>query len=564
MSKVHEILEKIKRHQFWILCGIIALVGMISWWLATGSLASTFQQNKSKIESAAKTIADVESQTPHPNPRWKEALEAQLKIQQDRVFSAWQELYAKQKKDVYVWPTDIFGPDFVEHVTSLRPGEPMDVSYLDRFQSYVKQEFKRLASIVDAEWQDPTAVTSPYAQKEAQRPSAKNAHKVVWNGQDMLQKPYMFPERPTTLQVMYAQEEIWVMEAICRAIAEANAGAAGSHDATVRIIEQLSVGYLAAEEAPGGMGANRIIRVKAAVVSADGGGGEMLGAPVTADGASAGPLQRPPHPYIQTQGYGARGYAAMSREASAAAADTGGGGGGSGDFDEGIKAWRYVNDKLKPLEAAELANPPFQEFRLMPWRLRVVADQSKWDRLIVACRNTTLPLAIRQVRINAAEDLALSRTGGRALEGAGTGYTDSLDGPGYGQVRAELEGGTPTVTLELRGVAYLVNEPDRSKVGQGGGSGAGDGSAADEGGTVAAAAGNEAAAPVAAAAADGTVGAAGTPAATAPSNQNGAAAPPAASVPPAASGAEPGGNAAEGSANPVPAPPPPAGPPVQQ
>jgi hypothetical protein len=113
-------------------------------------------------------------------------------------------------------------------------------------------------------------------------------------------------------------------------------------------------------------------------------------------------------------------------------------------------------------------------------------DQAKWDELLVMFRNTALPLEIRQVRVNPIADASAGGGYGGGRGGYG-GASDggSRDGGGYGASRGGYGGSrggygadggasfgfgeqpvTATVTLELRGFAYLLNPPDLEKIGK--------------------------------------------------------------------------------------------------
>jgi hypothetical protein len=157
-----------------------------------------------------------------------------------------------------------------------------------------------------------------------------------------------------------------------------------------------------------------------------------------------------------------------------------------------MNEWRYVNAKSKPLFAAEVATPgaegTFYEYRLMPWRVRMTVDGRQWDKLLVMFRNTELPLEIRQVRVNPSDDVSggmgsrygskeggSSRGGYGAAGGSRGGHSGGFGGGGRGGYGGRgggpspFGGATPTIDntmiLELRGVAYLMNPPDLSKIG---------------------------------------------------------------------------------------------------
>ena len=222
--------------------------------------------------------------------------------------------------------------------------------------------------------------------------------KVIWNGRMQLQAPFVWTERPTTLQVLYAQEEIWVIKAICQAIAKGNEGSTGPHDAAVTIIEELSIGFDAAEDFPNGTKEpGRITPVKGPAAT---GASSQLGYPGigTSDSSAAftgatsegdatggsGALPRPERPDRQGMS-GSReggftsqlGYGMPSRE--------GGAGGTTGllvpdaaappveaatstNTDDYLNDWHYVDANSTPIKKEDFANPQTHEFRLMPWR----------------------------------------------------------------------------------------------------------------------------------------------------------------------------------------------------
>jgi hypothetical protein len=253
------------------------------------------------------------------------------------------------------------------------------------------------------------------------------------------------------------------------------------------------VAFDAAEEFPNGMkDPSRITKVKMPVAgtsgygsSGGGGYGASNGGPPSAEGGPVvgGGLQRPARPDRASSGRSG-GYGGLITSDSAATATA------STNPDDYLNEWRYVDGNSKPLTAAELANPPFYEYRLMPWRARLTVDQRKWDDLLVCFRNTDLPLEIRQVRVNPTDGGSLF--GGRGGEGGSRGgygsggYGSSsrggygASGGGYGAsgrggasresspFASSAEMTSDTVTLELRGVAYLLNPPDPEKIGKAG------------------------------------------------------------------------------------------------
>ena len=117
--------------------------------------------------------------------------------------------------------------------------------------------------------------------------------------------------------------------------------------------------------------------------------------------------------------------------------------------------------------------------------LRVTVDQRRWDDLLVMFRNTDLPLEIKQVRVNPILDGSGSSGVGYGGRGGGASRMPSfapsakipygLSSGGRGgrggysressMTTTGAEEPSDTLILELRGVAYLINPPDLSKIG---------------------------------------------------------------------------------------------------
>jgi hypothetical protein len=519
MNKAQDILEKVKRYQFWILCGLVAVIGIVSWWLSTSTLASAYAANKSKIESEAGKIGQVQAIVPHPNESWNTGIGDLVKAAREKVIDVWKGLYSEQEAKVYVWPEGIFGKEFVDAALPLAqklrstgaPGGDLSTNHRRLYQSEVLEQFEGLAKLLDADYVNPLEATSGRegyggAAVATELLPGQKPRKVIWSGQVELQQPYVWEEPPTTLGVLYAQEEIWVIKAICNAIAQANKDSIGAHDAAVREIIAMSVGFEAAEEYPGGANEpGRVTRVTPPVVATggygssapEGGSSGFAGAtPEAGAAAPGGALSRPQRP--DRKSTGARsGYGGVGESAAPSAVDL-------TDPNSYLNAWRYVQADGKPLDTADFGS----EYRLMPWRVTMTVDQAKWDELLVMFRNTELPLEIRQVRVNPIADAS-----GAGGYGGGAGYGGASDGGsrggggGYGASRGGGHGGgggagygasgrggyggagrggyggasdggamfgfgeqpvAETVTLELRGYAYLLNPPDLEKIGKAG------------------------------------------------------------------------------------------------
>jgi len=115
-----------------------------------------------------------------------------------------------------------------------------------------------------------------------------------------------------------------------------------------------------------------------------------------------------------------------------------------------LRNWIYVDFAGRPLDAAQLATAvDSQMVHLMPFVLRVVIDQRQIDALLVSLATATVPIDVRQVRINAptsgqATAPSMQSGGGGGPTGVGRFYD---------------------VTLELRGTVGLATPPNEITVG---------------------------------------------------------------------------------------------------
>ena len=145
-------------------------------------------------------------------------------------------------------------------------------------RAWSKQQVSRLPDIVDAASLDEIAAAGNGGGPD---------RSVDWatSSQQAIAQSFDWTERPTTLLVKYAQEELWVYQALCNVIKAANEGAGGRHDAVVQEINSLEIAYDAVEDAPGGAGQNR--------VEAIGGSAAPAGGPGGAGGPGAAATSRP-------------------------------------------------------------------------------------------------------------------------------------------------------------------------------------------------------------------------------------------------------------------------------
>jgi hypothetical protein len=224
-------------------------------------------------------------------------------------------------------------------------------------------------------------------------PSYKERRRIVGNVDWLDPEIYGLPTwgqtaSPTSIEVWYAQETLWVYEALLRVVAATNSANEEYVDnisrAPVKCIEQLLIGQNAAIE---------FTTLSQTI-------GDLTGASATSmmGGLSGGSGD------MMASGSGAAGGAASGAMGSGAM-----GGAGmeflSGSAEEQalqkLIIGRYVGDKDDKKDQPLMADdkPPFAEFNKMPICLKVIIDQRKIPELLASCANSTMPIDVRHLRI---------------------------------------------------------------------------------------------------------------------------------------------------------------------
>ncbi len=475
MDKVKQYLEVARKHHFWILCGIVALAGMIAWMMSTGKLAAEFKVREGEIKSQLSALQGITS--PHANETWNTGIEKTTSESRENVRSSWTLLYEDQVKNIYKWPESL-NKDFLTAIAKVEAGKQahLENRFRERYQNMVREFAKQLPKIVDAEVVEDTMSTGTPV---SANPMELVDHKVVWDQQSQQEifDTFTWIESPSTPMVLQAQEELWVYDALCKIIASVNKDAKGSHDAPITAIHQMVIAYMAQNGSSAGMGASntgRIIRVKPATAAGgmelEGRAGMMGGMPGV-DGAAGGAAACP-DPKQRCKGAGGGGEFGGGRFGGP------GGLGGGGDAaaaatpanpDEIWKGWRYVAEDNKPLmTAAELDASPL-EYNLMPFRLKLTINPKEIDQLLVAFRNSTLPFEVKEVRVgDAAATSGGGGGGGGIMPGfrGGVGRGRMLEDMGAAPMAAAT--GVPqqkTIQIEVSGIVYLYKKPDPTKLG---------------------------------------------------------------------------------------------------
>jgi hypothetical protein len=466
MDKVKVFLAVLKKHQFWVLCGVMLITILACWWLATDDLASQFQARVSQI----KTDFTGTKVPPEPaNQSVIDNIDEQHKSLKQEVFRAWATLY-KQQKENNPLPA-VLGKAFNDKFEKLKPQGKLDRFDLEQYQNRILKDYlPGLQKIVD--------VRRPVDDKAAgDRPAGTGRGRAIpgmqpgmqpgmmggdavantemtgivdWNSSDIavLESRFDWPTVPSTLDVVLAQEDLWVYESLLRVIKSTNDGATNQSNAAVKRIDALHIGrdcrqaWKETEES--------------AFHKASGG-----------PGGPGGPGQMPDARQGPPPGMGP------------------GGGGGSNQHDQDLFVNRYVDDKGQPLAVKgdfPFVDHPIPEYKMMPIHLKLVMDQRSLPKFLAKCANSNMPVEVRRVRIlkesfspfdfGAAANRAGSVPGGMSGGDRASGAYPRVPPMGHPEGRPDAGGmnslavdNDNDIPVEIFAVIYIYNRPDEEKLG---------------------------------------------------------------------------------------------------
>ena len=477
MDQLRTALAWLKRHHFWVLSVLAALIGVGCWWSASGKLDKLFGANKGTIQGAFTSVQNIQKEPFHANEDVNTKQSAQTKQQAEGVAKLWQQLYDRQRAGVLKWPVPPLSKEFGDAVEKLQFGADIRPELRNNYQNYVDGHFPELPKQIDArpieanevasggpgggfgrgrfEGMGPVAMSTDSSQDETD-------FVCEWNQADQafVRDQMDFRQQPSSLRIWVTQEDLWVYHTLLDVIAKTNhaANATRMSNAAVKSVYELAVGQRAAKY-------SRTI-------------GRLLFPPPTATPTGgpgeAGPGGAPGGAVMGPEG-GPGGRGGFSPEMMP------GGGPGGGQMTEEqertvLLYGRYLGPDGKPIpfgsaggvgEAGPGAAPapdpaaaaapagPLdltvfgQEYKRLPVRMVLRMDQRWLPRLVAECASEPLQVEVQEVRINVPE--AGSTEGGGPGGGGFRGFSEG--GPGGGGAR-------PSITTEETGVMPFPSHPE--------------------------------------------------------------------------------------------------------
>jgi hypothetical protein len=438
MDKLKELVGLFRRQHFWFLSPVVLILATIGWYYASGKIDTDVGKHKTEIggyfNQLKQIITKNVDEKGHPNPLWEEGMKEYIESRKANVTQAWTKKWERQA-NILKWPE---GLSFKEKAEKLRPIESVDTAVnplvnfeLDEYKRFVKSELPKLAERIRSEWGATT--TSVGSSRESRGPgertrtyegttTTENESVIVtWNVQNQNEIEQMFDWGnliPNTLQVLYAQENLWALSQIMDIIQETNGEARTRSAAPIKHIYSIHIGK------------DVLLQEFAVIRPAPPPSGEAVGS--------------------AEEGMSSEVTSGESTESSSG--ESSGESMGDGESTEKRNPHpaegRYVNDNFKPIMTVDELKATADVAKRIPIRLRVHMDQRQINRLLVACANAPLTFEVRQLRFNP-QDTGQSFSGSRRYEGGLSALTDNL--------KQLSDPTTFDRVVELYGIIYIFN-----------------------------------------------------------------------------------------------------------
>lgn len=548
MDQVKKALEVAMKHQFWIVTGVAAIIACVAWFMTNSALNKQFADNEKLIKDKYAAVSTVSSAiSTHPNRDSVAEMEKIISTLGTDVETAWLEQFKRQEQFLQ-WREDAIGlPNLIKKLKDkypvelklTYPEEPKNITDEEkrRFSSYFAEQMPELAKIIGVTWVGEASndAAAGYGGGSGgmlgggrggmaglgmggssggedgssgegsggygsgamggmgggmdSSMLAQSNDVVLWSKSSQSQLITSLRmwtgDRPTTYQMMYTQENMWILEGIFNIIEKTNRlengmKATANFQASIKQIDFIRIGREAVADAGnitgiastgGGMGMG----------SSSSGGGDEMGMGGSSEGSSGGP----------TQG-------------SSGTGDTSGAGGPGAANASDPADKRYVDAAFKAITGDELrakiaSQSPedayFAVAKRIPVRLKFQIDYRRLPAFLANCGNEGLMLEVRQVRVAATDTSTGGSGGGMMAGGLGGGMMGGRGGSmaggigggeGMGGEMGGDEGGSGSmggmagmggmggamrtrksneIPVEVYGVVYLFNPASKERLG---------------------------------------------------------------------------------------------------
>jgi hypothetical protein len=229
MDQVKDILKKAIQYRFWIAVGIAALMPMIAYFAAAGSLKEETTKKEAEIKSASTDVKQYESGI-LPNPDYKTLVDERTKVLEGHVNEAWKKLYSRQEY-LLDWPDEVeeyykaWGPKWPENVDPLFVAQTA-MTYAQVYPQEVDKVYKIFRPF---NFEDGTGVVAAPPRDDLLRPADFDMTKFDINNP------------PSYGKVWAAQQKLWIQGVVLDVVDKVNTGADTWDDAPIKEIVALQV-----------------------------------------------------------------------------------------------------------------------------------------------------------------------------------------------------------------------------------------------------------------------------------------------------------------------------------
>ena len=231
MDQVKEFLRQAVKYRFWILVGVSALMSMIAYFAASGSIKAETETKAAEIQSAHKGAQEYTSGT-KPNKDYKPLVEDRTKSLTTDVDAAWRVLYERQAP-LLTWPEEV--ADVFRQWGEKWPDKTDDAAinaainnYVLVYPAYVEAVYK---SFRPFNYEDGTGVVAAPSKDELLHPAT-----------------YTVQSPPTYGKVWASQKKLWIQRTVLDVVNNVNAKAKDWDGAFIKQINALEVASPVAQD----------------------------------------------------------------------------------------------------------------------------------------------------------------------------------------------------------------------------------------------------------------------------------------------------------------------------
>ena len=474
--------EAVKRYQFWVLLGVVVVGGLGTAFYTRSNMAQDVETRQRAIESSFSKLKTIITNGEHPNPEVIDDVRNKTKLQDTKSEAAWALLRDQQKRENELPKTltpefkaafevvellshreyqrgSVPGPEQTDKVLAtlglpperrallravLSNGGELDRNKLAEYQNFIGDHLLQLFSegvkvrqtveVAAPAGTDPIGVAAPPTGTEREnRETTRKEGLVEWDEakRKRILDRFHWDNPPTTEEVLLAQEDLWVYEALLDVVIWTNA-------VSEQVVDGEKVAVLPTDY--------RDCKV-ARIVDLKIGSSVLLEQGQSRPSATAGR----PGAGGASPGRPGEGPSGDAVESSAA-----------GEGISPLEANRYINESFEALAAGD--EHPIPQFKMMPVRMVLLVDQTAITKLLTLCANSSMPIEVRRFAIRPEAGtvftIQTSEDGERRGTSHGGNPWATTTGGNTGNTGEAVVEGSRYVPISIEGIITIYNPPE--------------------------------------------------------------------------------------------------------